>query len=159
VSDRIGGRRVVAVGVALQAIGLAWVAEVGHVSTSYIHFVPAFIVNGVGMSLFFAPVANLVLSSVRRDEEGIASGATNAIRELGGVFGVAVLAGVFSAHGGYQSAAAFVSGLRPAVFVGSAVVVLGAISMLFVPPKAKSTLLSTTSEEAADAVAEELVSA
>jgi EmrB/QacA subfamily drug resistance transporter len=159
VSDRIGGRRVVAVGVALQAIGLAWVAQVGHVSTSYIHFVPAFIVNGIGMSLFFAPVANLVLSSVRRDEEGIASGATNAIRELGGVFGVAVLAGVFSAHGGYESAAAFVSGLRPAVFVGSAVVVLGAISMLFVPPRAKSEVPTATSEVTEDDVLEELVSA
>jgi EmrB/QacA subfamily drug resistance transporter len=159
VSDRIGGRRVVALGVALQATGLAWVAEVAHVSTSYIHFVPAFIVNGIGMSLFFAPVANLVLSSVRRDEEGIASGATNAIRELGGVFGVAVLAGVFSAHGGYQSAAAFVSGLRPAVFVGSAVVVLGAIAMLFVPPRAESALPTITSEGEADDVVQELVSA
>jgi EmrB/QacA subfamily drug resistance transporter len=139
VSDRIGGRRVVAIGVALQAIGLAWVAEVGHLSSAYIDFVPAFIVNGIGMSLFFAPVANLVLSSVRRDEEGIASGATNAIRELGGVFGVAVLAGVFSAHGGYQSPQAFVAGLRPAVFVGAVFVALGAIAMLFVPSGIKAS--------------------
>ena len=55
-------------------------------------------VSGVGMSLFFAPVANVVLSSVRRTEEGIASGANNAIRELGGVFGIAVLGAVFSAR-------------------------------------------------------------
>jgi EmrB/QacA subfamily drug resistance transporter len=162
VSDRIGGRRVVAVGVALQAIGLAWAAQVGHVSTSYIHFVPAFIVNGIGMSLFFAPVANLVLSSVRREEEGIASGATNAIRELGGVFGVAVLAGVFSAHGSYQSAAAFVAGLRPAVFVGAGVAALGAISMLFVPSTTTTVPYTTTTVTAAELgedAASELVSA
>ena len=54
------------------------------------------------MALFFAPVANVVLSSVRPEEEGQASGANNAIRELGGVFGVAVLASVFAHYGGYD---------------------------------------------------------
>jgi hypothetical protein len=53
------------------------------------------------MALFFAPVANVVLSSVWPHEEGQASGANNAIRELGGVFGVAVLAAVFTRTGGY----------------------------------------------------------
>ncbi len=63
-------------------------------TVAYITMVPAFVIAGVGMSLFFAPVANVVLSSVRRDQEGIASGASNAIRELGGVFGIAVLGAV-----------------------------------------------------------------
>lgn len=151
VSDRIGGRRVVAVGVALQAIGLAWIGAVGHVSSSYTDFVPAFVLTGIGMSLFFAPVANLVLSSVRRDEEGIASGATNAIRELGGVFGVAVLAAVFSARGGYHDPTTFVAGLRPAVFVGAAFVAMGAIAMLFVPAGIKA-LTTEIPVEAAELV-------
>ena len=56
------------------------------------------------MALFFAPVANIVLSAVRPEEEGKASGANNAIRELGGVFGVAVLASVFAHAGGYRTA-------------------------------------------------------
>ena len=60
-----------------------------------------FVIAGVGMALFFAPMANVVLSAVGREEEGQASGANNAIRELGGVFGVAVLASVFSRYGGY----------------------------------------------------------
>ena len=68
-------------------------------------FVIPFILSGVGMALFFAPVANVVLSSVRREEEGKASGANNAIRELGGVFGVAVLASIFAHYGGYESGA------------------------------------------------------
>ena len=61
-----------------------------------------FILSGVGMALFFAPVANVVLSAVRPEEEGQASGANNAIRELGGVFGVAVLASIFAHYGGYR---------------------------------------------------------
>ena len=64
-----------------------------------------FILAGVGMALFFTPMANLVLSSVRREQEGQASGANNAIRELGGVFGVAVLASVFARYGGYATGA------------------------------------------------------
>ena len=95
-SDRIGGRALLATGLGLQAIGLGWLATVVSPTVPYLTLVPAFVVSGVGMSLFFAPVANVVLSSVRRDQEGIASGANNAIRELGGVFGIAVLGAVFS---------------------------------------------------------------
>jgi nitrate/nitrite transporter NarK len=132
-SDRIGGRALLVTGLALQAIGLGWLAAVVSPTVPYLTLVPAFVVAGVGMSLFFAPVANVVLSSVRRDQEGIASGANNAIRELGGVFGIAVLGAVFSAHGGYASGTAFVSGLTPAVWVGAAAVAVAAIVALFLP--------------------------
>ena len=112
-SDRIGGRPLLVTGLALQAIGLGWLAAVASPTVPYATLVPAFVVAGVGMSLFIAPVANVVLSSVRRDQEGIASGASNAIRELGGVFGIAVLGAVFSAHGSYASGSAFVAGPGP----------------------------------------------
>ena len=64
------------------------------------------------MALVFAPAANAVLGAVRPKQAGQASGATNAIRELGGVLGVRVLATVFTAHGGYTSPQAYVDGLR-----------------------------------------------
>ena len=119
--DRIGGRTLLATGLGLQAVGLGWLAAVISPTVPYLTLVPAFVVSGVGMSLFFAPVANVVLSSVRRDQEGIASGANNAIRELGGVSGIAVLGAVFSARGGYASGTAFVSRARAqAVSVGAA---------------------------------------
>ena len=66
---------------ALQAIGLAWIAAVSEPTVGYGSFVGPFILSGIGMGMFFAPVANIVLSAVRRDEEGKASGANNAIRE------------------------------------------------------------------------------
>jgi MFS family permease len=132
-ADRIGGRPVVLTGLLLQATGLAWLAAVSSPDVAYSSLVPAFIVSGIGMAMFFAPVATMVLGSVRRSEEGIASGATNALRELGGVFGVAVLASVFAARGGYGSGQAFVDGLRPAVAVGAAGVFLAALALLAVP--------------------------
>ena len=132
-ADRIGGRPVVLTGLLLQATGLAWLAAVSAPDVAYGTLVPAFVVSGIGMAMFFAPVATMVLGSVDRSEEGIASGATNALRELGGVFGVAVLASVFAAHGGYGSGQAFVDGLRPAVGVGAAGVFLAALALLAVP--------------------------
>ena len=121
-SDRIGGRPLMATGLALQALGLGWLAAVSTPTVPYAQLVPAFVVSGIGMALFFAPVANVVLSAVLPREEGQASGANNAIRELGGVFGVAVLASVFSSYGGYESGQAYVEGLVPAVWVGAVVV-------------------------------------
>src|SRR3954447_24990211 len=128
VSDRIGGHRLMGAGLALQAIGLAWIAAVSTPTTPYAEFIGPFALSGVGMALFFAPVANVILSSVRGEEEGQASGANNAIRELGGVFGVAVLAAVFAAKGGYGSGQQFVDGMNPAVMIGAALVAVGAIA-------------------------------
>src|SRR5262245_62211055 len=88
-SDRIGGRPLLATGLALQAAGLAWAAAVLNATVPYVDLVGPFILSGIGMGLFFAPVANVVLSAVRPEHQGKASGATNAIREVGGVFGVA----------------------------------------------------------------------
>jgi EmrB/QacA subfamily drug resistance transporter len=88
-SDRIGGARIMGVGLALQATGLAWMAAVTTPTVPYSELVAPFMLSGIGMALFFAPVANVVLGAVRPEEEGKASGANNAIRELGGVFGVA----------------------------------------------------------------------
>jgi EmrB/QacA subfamily drug resistance transporter len=132
-SDRIGGRPLMAAGLALQAIGLGWLAAVSTPTVPYSQLVVPFILSGAGMAMFFAPVANVVLSSVRPEEEGQASGANNAIREVGGVFGVAVLASVFAQYGGYGTPQTFVDGLTPAIWVGAIVVGVGALISLAIP--------------------------
>jgi EmrB/QacA subfamily drug resistance transporter len=132
-SDRIGGRPLIAAGLGLQAVSLAWLAAVTTPDVPYAQLIGPVLVAGAGMALFFAPIANVVLSSLRPQEEGKASGANSAIRELGGVFGVAVLASVFARHGGYGSGAAFVDGLTPALWIGAAVVAAGAVAALGIP--------------------------
>lgn len=142
-SDRIGGQRLMGAGLTLQAIGLAWIAAVSTPTTAYVELIGPFLISGVGMALFFAPVANVVLSSVWPHEEGQASGANNAIRELGGVFGVAVLAAVFTVNGGYRSGQQFVDGMDPAVMLGAALVAVGAIAAFaikHVPQPAHATV-------------------
>jgi EmrB/QacA subfamily drug resistance transporter len=127
-TDRIPGYRIIGTGLALQAAGLAWIATVMHAGTAYGELVGPFVLSGIGMGMFFAPVANVVLSAVRPEEEGQASGANSAVRELGGVFGVAVLASVFAHYGGYGSGTAFTDGVVPSVWIGAAVVLVGALA-------------------------------
>jgi EmrB/QacA subfamily drug resistance transporter len=132
-SDRIGSRPLMAAGLALQAVGLTWLALTTAPDMAYALMVPAFVMAGTGMALVFAPAANAVLSSVRPEEAGQASGATNTIREIGGVLGVAVLSTVFMSAGDFGTPQAYVDGLVPAVWVGAAVLAGGALVALLMP--------------------------
>jgi hypothetical protein len=86
---------------------------------------------------------------VRPEEEGQASGAQNAIRELGGVFGVAVLASVWSHYGSYQSGASFVDGMTPALWIGASVVFLGAVAAFMIPARRRAAEAEIPAEAAA----------
>ncbi|MEV3969112.1 MFS transporter [Streptomyces sp. NPDC050698] len=134
-ADRVGGRPVVAAGLFLQALGLGYMAVVATADASYAAQLPALIVSGVGMALFFAPASHLVMSSVRPSEQGIASGANNALREVGGALGIAVMASIFAAQGGYETGQTFVDGMRPALVTGSAVVALAGVAALLTPTR------------------------
>jgi EmrB/QacA subfamily drug resistance transporter len=132
-SERVGSRLFMVAGLALQALALGWLATEVSVDQSYASMIGPFILAGSGMALVFAPAANAVLSSVRTDQAGQASGATNAIRELGGVLGIAVLATVFTSNGSYLSPQAYVNGLIPAMWVGVAVLAIGAAIAAVLP--------------------------
>jgi EmrB/QacA subfamily drug resistance transporter len=150
-SDRIGGHKLMGAGLALQAAGLAWIAAVSTPTVPYSSLVVPFILSGTGMALFFAPVANVVLAAVKPEEEGQASGAQNAVRELGGVFGVAVLASVFSQYGGYRTGTNFVDGMTPAVYVGAAIVALGSLAAFAIKHRPRRTEPAVAPEPAFDA--------
>src|SRR4051794_38653605 len=142
-SDKIGGRPLMVTGLALQAIALAGMAAVATPTVPFSHLLLPFIIAGIGMGLFFAPVANVVLSSVSPEEEGKASGANNALRELGGVFGISVLAAIFAQNGHYPlppdfAEQPYVDGMKVAVYVGAAVVGVGAVVSLFIPRTTKA---------------------
>lgn len=118
---------------------------------TYAAQLPGLIISGIGMAMYFAPAASLVMSSVRPEEQGIASGANNALREVGGALGVAVLGAVFSAQGGYETPQIFVDGTVPALWIGSAVVGVAALTALAIPgrrARAKSAVVRESPVEA-----------
>jgi hypothetical protein len=81
-----------------------------------------------GLGFFFAPITRLTLSYAPGQLEGIASGSSYALRQVGTVLGIAVLGSVFSADGGLGSPARFTAGLTAALTVSA--VILGASALL-----------------------------
>jgi EmrB/QacA subfamily drug resistance transporter len=132
-ADRLGNRPFMAAGLALQALGFGWVALVASPHVGYLELGIALSVAGIGTSLCFPTVANAVAGSVPLEEIGIASGANSALRELGGVFGVAVLAAVFGTRGVYGSPQAFVDRFQLALWVGLALTAVGIVAALLAP--------------------------
>jgi hypothetical protein len=139
---RIGTRPLMAAGLALQAIGLAWIGIVSEPSTQFTSLIVPFVLAGTGMALVFPTAAESVLASVRPTEAGKASGATNAIREIGGVMGVAVLASVFAANGGYESPQAFTDGVVAALPIAAVVLAVGAVLALLTPGRPVASRLA-----------------
>lgn len=140
VVERIGGGLLQAVGSALQAGALAWLALIVAPDVSYGAMIPAMVMAGVGMGLIFAANPATVIGSVRESEHNKASGVNNTIREFGGAVGIAVLTTVFThefaghaAGTKAQAATAFVDGLQPAMWLGVVIVSLGIVAALLIP--------------------------
>jgi EmrB/QacA subfamily drug resistance transporter len=144
-SDRIGPRPLMALGLALQSSAMAWLALVSTPAVPYGELVLPFMMAGAGMALVFAPAANAVLSAVRPEEAGQASGATSTFREVGGALGVSVLSTVFAGAGSFASPEAFADGMTQAVWVGAAVLAAGALVALLVPGRARRAVPATPS--------------
>jgi MFS family permease len=139
-AGRFGERPLLAVGLSFIAFAVLWFAHAASATSEYSTLLPALIVGGIGSGLFWAPSASVVLSTAREEEQGVASGANNSIRELGGVFGVAILTSIFSAHGGFASPQVFVDGLKPAMEVGGVLVALAAAAAFALPRRNRGAL-------------------
>ena len=66
---------------------------------------------------------------------GKASGVFNMLRQLGGAFGVAILAAVFAGAGSFGSAQAFSDGFAPAMGVSAALSFAGALAGMWLPAR------------------------
>jgi MFS family permease len=94
---RIGGRVLIQIGGFVSLLGYVAVALIvasaGHASTWTL--AGPLLVVGLGMGLFVVPVFDTIISAVTDQETGSASGVLNAIQQLGGGIGVAVLGTIF----------------------------------------------------------------
>jgi MFS family permease len=141
-ADRFGNRPFMVLGLLLQGTGLGWLAWVVGPDVGYGRLVAPLAVAGVGIALCFPTVTNAVVASVAPTDSGIAAGTNSAMRELGGVFGIAILAAVFAANGSYATPATFIHGFRPAMVIAAAVALAGLIAAALSPSRA--TLGSTS---------------
>ena len=153
-ADRIGGRIIIAAGLAFQAAGLVWFALIVAAHVDYSAQIPPLVLSGVGMALFFAPVTTVLMGSVKPDEQGVASGANNALREIGGALGIAVLASVFTANGDFSSPQRYADGLAPAIWVGAAAIAAATIAALIVPRRRAAAAAAASAGPAAVSAAD-----
>jgi EmrB/QacA subfamily drug resistance transporter len=135
-ADKIGNKPFMVAGLILQTAGLAWLAAIAKPGIGYGTLVAPLIIAGVGISMCFPTVATEVTASVEPSDVGIAAGTNNALNALGGVFGVAILAAVFAAHGSYASPASFIDGFKPAEWTAAAASAIGIVAAAFAPSRA-----------------------
>ncbi|HET9720722.1 MAG TPA: MFS transporter [Solirubrobacteraceae bacterium] len=131
-SDRIGTRPLIAGGLTLQALGLAWFASEASTGVSYASLIAPLIVAGIGISLAIPTTPSAALSAVAARDVGKASGTSSTMQRFGGAFGVAISTAVFSASGQLGSAAGFDAGFRPALAVAAGISLVGAVAALFI---------------------------
>lgn len=95
IAEKIGTRNTVAIGVGIVTLGLAVMAFVEPM-TSYPYVGVALGITGIGMGLALPQATNGVLSCVPRERAGMGSAVNDAVSELGGSFGVAILGGILA---------------------------------------------------------------
>jgi EmrB/QacA subfamily drug resistance transporter len=131
--ERIGERPFLVGGLLLQSIGMAWIALVADPGMAYAEMIPPMMVAGAGVSMVFPAAQNSVVGSVPPEAVGKAAGTNSMMRELGGVFGIAIAVAVFAGAGSYGSAEAFSDGFVAAIGASAGLSLLGAIIATALP--------------------------
>jgi predicted MFS family arabinose efflux permease len=134
-ADRIGERLLLSVGLALQAAGFLWLVAVADPGLTYGQLIGPFVLAGVGVSMAIPCAQNAVVGGVDSDSIGAAAGVNSMMRELGGVFGIAVTVAVFASSGDYGSVLGFLDGFRPAIVTAAGFALVGAVCGVAVPAR------------------------
>ena len=146
-SDRIGRRPIMVVGLSMLTAGFVWVAWHGSLATSWIELVIALLIAGVGISMALPTVPTAVLSAVAPHEMGKASGINYMAQRFGAVFAIAIGSAVFSANGHLGSPASVTAGFRPALWTCACFAVLAALTAFCISPPRTAAIVPV---EAAD---------
>jgi len=139
-SDRIGTRPLIVTGLAVQALGLAWIVRIASTGVGYDQLVLPFVIAGVGISMALPSTPSAAISSVVPADMGKASGVLNTLQRFGSAFAIAVVSAVFAANGHFGSPASVVAGFRPAFAVAAGLSLLGALTALAITSRRRAPM-------------------
>ncbi|GLY82345.1 MFS transporter [Actinoallomurus iriomotensis] len=132
---RFGARRLMLAGLPVMLAGMGWLTRLSASSGYAGALLGPLILFGVGAGIVFLPLTLTILSGVRREDSGAASGLLQTMQQVGGALGMAVLVSVFgtaSRHGGA------VHGTAVAFTVAAAFVAVAlAVAIAFIRPVAR----------------------
>jgi MFS family permease len=128
-TDRIGARWPIAVGLTFVSAALYWLTTID-VTTTYADIWPSFTLMGFGMALVMSPMSTAAMNAVAESKAGIASGVLSMNRMIGGTLGIAVIGAVFQglAPEGVRDPAGFVDAFATAMWVATGVTLTGAVA-------------------------------
>jgi EmrB/QacA subfamily drug resistance transporter len=150
--SRVGERPFAVIGLLLQAAGMGWIALIAGPDVAYWRLVAPLMMAGCGVSMAMPALQNAVVGAVAPASIGKASGTFNMLRQLGGVFGIAVLVAVFTGAGSYGSGQLFSDGFTSAIGVAAALSLLGALASLGLPERQVATVSAPSVSEIATSI-------
>ncbi|MFI1919411.1 MFS transporter [Nocardia sp. NPDC020380] len=132
-ADRLGERPIIVTGLALMAVGMFWTAATARPGISYAPLIFPLIVAGIGTAMTVPAAQTAAVNAVTPAAMGKAAGANSTMRELGGVFGIALTVAVFTAANPRNTTADFLPGFHDAITTAAALALLGALISLPLP--------------------------
>jgi predicted MFS family arabinose efflux permease len=118
-TDKVGSRWLVGLGMALLAVMLFYYSQLG-ANESFWAILPGLLVGGIGMGSTMTPVTAAAMSAVAVDKAGIGSAVLNSSRQVGGSLGIAVMGAIVAASSD------FLTGFHDALRVGALLCLVGA---------------------------------
>jgi EmrB/QacA subfamily drug resistance transporter len=126
-SDKYGSRWLMTTGMVLLGVQLLYLSQLG-ADASFWNLLPGFLVGGFGMAITMTPTVAAATRAVPVEKSGVGSAVLNAMRQVGGSVGIALMGAIVAAQAsGRPGIEGFMAGFERALFVAALIAFAGAI--------------------------------
>jgi EmrB/QacA subfamily drug resistance transporter len=126
-SDRFGSRWLMTIGMVLLGVQLLYLSQLG-TGSDFWDLLPGFVVGGLGMALTMTPTAAAATRAVPVHKSGVGSAVLNAMRQVGGSVGIALMGAIVAAEAsGRPGIDGFMAGFERALVVAAVIAFAGSI--------------------------------
>ncbi len=126
-SDKYGSRWLMTGGMVLLGIQLLYFSQLG-TDADFWNLLPGFVAGGLGMALAMTPTAAAATRAVPVHKSGVGAAVLNAMRQVGGSIGVALMGAIVAAQAsGKPGIEGFMAGFERALFVAALIAFAGSI--------------------------------
>jgi len=126
-SDKYGSRWLMTIGMVLLGVQLLYLSQLG-ADASFWNLLPGFLVGGFGMAITMTPTVAAATRAVPVEKSGVGSAVLNAMRQVGGSVGIALMGAIVAAEAsGRPGLEGFMAGFERALFVAALIAFAGSI--------------------------------